>query len=1144
MLWTQTDRAASAELASDFDDDAARGRPRARPWPGLLAGLLLAIAPALTVTAQTAEETPSEAASTADAGSADSADDSDEPVAEARDDANVEVVVVTGSRLKRDTYASITPLQIITADVKREAGLVDAADILQEATTASGVQYDLTFEGFVLSDGPGTVTANLRGLGASRTLVLINGRRVAPAGVEGAPANPDLSIVPGLLVMQYDQLLDGASSIYGSDAVAGVINAILKKDFDGFTTDVFTRYPQHGKGRDEVLGVTWGRNWDRGFVGFGLEYSDNEAITLDDRPWTAGCERHHEVDQNGAIRNRDMFYATRYNMRWDDDCTVGYMTRVVVVPGAGWIFNTPGTSNGGWPNFSDWYEGRWGIVPDSDGDGVGDISFRDYSMNGHGQHAHLFAPRTTVKAMSYGEYTFEGEMNLTPQFEMLWGSVDMTLDSGVISLFQNVPARNPFNICNPDGAGVDCGLARDAFWHSPAFNREFAAKFKDFCDGRGIAPENCTPAGFGLRTGPIGPAVVQPIVAVRGDRTLVIRESELWRGVLSLNGDLPFLNKGPLSDWSFNVSLTHSLADGTSVRPGVREDRLLLALGFYSSSDTPCENNIDDATRVSRQLDPLVADSAPGCVPVNLFAPSLHDTVVGDFATKAERDYVFDNRDFRTKFIQSIYSLFVTGTLFEMPAGSVQAGVGFDHRLDRIESIPDEVARDGLFWGFFSDGGAVGDKYTQEAYAEIELPLVGGRTAASELTLNLSGRWTDDEFYGGAPTGAAKIGWRPVDSLLIRATWGTSYRAPNLRELFLQAQTGFLRVFDPCFAPDEAFSGTDVLGGEEVYDPEGDPRDPHVLERCRAHGVDPTTAYANGVTTFSTEVARGGALGLEEETSESMSFGFSWTQPFSSAFDLNVGMSYYQIEIDNTIIEPSPGYIVFDCYVSELSAGTFCDRIERDLTDPENPRMTFIDRGYINRDNETVRGVDLNVAFDRTVTIFDRPFDVSLDITGHRLIERTTLYVNDAGERDLNSYHRYFGYAEHKAEFNLRVDYDSWRLAWNTRYVGNYEEDPGSVEAFSNVGGTSATCLGPPTDANCRDVETIDEYWLHNASIMYRGLEHQINFGVRNVFDTPPPKVSPGEYFSLTNNVPRGMGFDLFGRTYFLSATLTFGAGG
>ena len=145
----------------------------------------------------------------------------------------VDEIVVTGSRLKRDTYSSVSPMQIITAEMSREVGLINPGDILQTSTASSGQQIDLTFSGFVLDNGPGSSTANLRGLGEARTLVLVNGRRLAPGGAEGAPYAPNLNLVPGSLVQQYDILLDGASSIYGSDAIAGVANVILRKDFNG-----------------------------------------------------------------------------------------------------------------------------------------------------------------------------------------------------------------------------------------------------------------------------------------------------------------------------------------------------------------------------------------------------------------------------------------------------------------------------------------------------------------------------------------------------------------------------------------------------------------------------------------------------------------------------------------------------------------------------------------------------------------------------------------------------------------------------------------------------------------------------------------------------------------------------------------------
>jgi len=121
-------------------------------------------------------------------------------------------ITVTGSRIRRDTYSSISPLQVISTENQQSVGAFDPSQILQRSEAAAGTQIDATFQGFVLDNGPGSQTLNLRGLGADRTLLLVNGRRLAPAGVEGAPTVPSLNLIPATLVDRYDLLLDGASS--------------------------------------------------------------------------------------------------------------------------------------------------------------------------------------------------------------------------------------------------------------------------------------------------------------------------------------------------------------------------------------------------------------------------------------------------------------------------------------------------------------------------------------------------------------------------------------------------------------------------------------------------------------------------------------------------------------------------------------------------------------------------------------------------------------------------------------------------------------------------------------------------------------------------------------------------------------------
>ena len=740
--------------------------------------------------------------------------------------------------------------------------------------------------------------------------------------------------------------------------------------------------------------------------------------------------------------------------------------------------------------------------------------------------------------MTFGEYTFEGEMNLTPFFELSYVEDEFTFIDGEPQLFPDVPALNPFNICNPEGFGVDCGLATDALYTNPNYLAQFANRWGGLCANFGIPPAFCTPGIFGLHYGPIGPAPTTPIVSVRGDRNRVDRYLEQYRYVVGVGGDLPMLNIRDYRDWTFELSFVHTRSDGTASRPGIREDRLDLALGNYSANGVPCENSTEE---------PMAFDTAEGCVPVNLFARSLYQPIVGDFATSAERDYLFDTRDFATEYRQTVVSYYMTGSLLELPAGAVTAGVGVEFREDQITSTPDHVARDGLMWGFFSDAGASGEKYTQELFTEVEFPLLANLPAATELTLNVSARWTDDQYHGSDWTGSAKIGWRPIDSLLIRATAGTSYRAPNLRELFLGGLSGFLGVFDPCLVPDEAINDL-----TDEYDSSLDRREQHVLDNCRANGVDPTTAHNNGFNVYSVEVLGRGSLvqspieggpppsKLPEEKSESMTAGFAWEQPFTNAFQLTLGANYYQIKVDDTIIEPSSSLIVNNCYFSLTGDSAFCSRIRRAPTGPDgSPLIDFLDIGHISRDNETVRGVDFNLAFDQTLTIFDRPVELGIDLTAHRTIERTTLYVDHETE-DFDEFQREWYFTELRGQANVRLDYDRWRVAWLARYVSDVDQEAAGIDEFSQaLTGFGDTCLGPPDDLLCRDVGFASSYMVHSASVWYRGDSWLVGVGASNVFDKSPPQVDPTEVFAA-NNTPLGAGYDLLGRTYFMNLSLRF----
>ena len=1025
-------------------------------------------------------------------------------------------IVVTGSRLQRETYTSIQPLQIITAEGSREAGLVDAADILQTSTASSGQQIDLTFSGFVLDNGPGASTVSLRGLGSARTLLLLNGRRLAPSGVEGAPSAPDLNLIPSSMVQRYEILLDGASSVYGSDAVAGVTNVIMRKDYDGFEADVYSTTRDQGDGDSYSANAAWGKNFDRGFFGIGVEHNKNKAQRLRDSDWTEGCEKHREVDQYGKIRTQDLYHPS-LGMEWDE-CVRGSLAGRVYMPlGSGSVYHTPGTSNGGWGNWSE--SEQYGFAIDSNLDGIADVNYRNYDLNGGDQiqNAMLYPESDRTSVMAYGEYTFEGEMNNTMYFEANFNKRNVHQQGGGYQLFPTVPGTNPYNLCNPDGInGVDCGLGQDALYNNPGYRAQFSANFEGLCAGYGIPIEYCMPETFGLNTGAVGPIWTQPIASVTGDRVDYDTKMEQLRYVVGIKGDLPGVDWGSMNGWVYDMSYSYTNSDGSSSRMGVRADRL-----DYSLS----------TSRVGPTGD-IICGNDDGCVPVNMFAASLYPlgAVVGDFATQAERDYLFDSRDFRTKYTQSVFSTFADGYLFELPGGTAMGGVGFEYRVDKIQSLPDDIARDGLLFGFFADGGAVGKKSTTEFFGEIELPLLADKKFADSLVVNLSGRYTSDQVYGSDTTYSGKIGWRPVPSLLLRATYGTSFRAPNLREVFLMAQTGFNNgLYDPCVVPEEARDP--LLGG---YNGDLDDREAQVLQNCEQQGVDPTSLglAENRGSVYSSEVSTGGSRDLNAETSTSYTYGFAFDQPWWESFDMTFGATYWDIDITNTIVEPSSQYLVNDCYNDEQFDSVFCDQIMRD----GEGYIDLIDAGFINRDNQRVRGVDVNMNLDKSFNIGSQAITLGADLVMTHTEEASQTFLDDNGNKDFDDDAGEWGYPDWKGQLGLRANVSDLRFTWVINYIGKVDQDKDGIDEFDDIYGIADTCLGPPDDVKCRDVGYGAEYWLHSASVYYYGDTWVLGAGVRNVFDTAPPMVDGTEVLSV-NNVPIGYGYDLRGRTFFVNLT-------
>ncbi|MCH1924038.1 TonB-dependent receptor plug domain-containing protein [Shewanella sp. C32] len=1015
----------------------------------------------------------------------------------------IEKVVVTGSRIRKAEFSEASPVQVIDGDISRDLGMFDAASMLQSSTQIAGVQIDNTFGGYVTDNGPGAATIGFRGLGAERTLVMLNGRRMAPAGIGGAPTSPDLNMIPGVMIQRIENLFDGASTVYGSDAVAGVANVILKKDVQGFDITASRSQPKGDGGEETVLSAMWGSTFDNGFVTIGAEYNDQKAISRGGYDFTKGCEERIWETEDGRRITRASGYGP--TARGDvDTCDIFPLTnRVQFDNFFGSLYATPGYTNVDVPGFSEsnlpnayaGYMPTW-VMADSNGDGIPDAVIVDGNGDGYTdvdlqdpfyafQNSDYYKSgdyRSRNKRYSFmlnGEYNFQDANNTTVYYEGLYAKrKSPTFDPGA-QIFEWVPDSNPFNPCGV--YGVNCMAAAGTDW---------------------------------------GPVWARPIINIRGDRDRSDIELSQYRGVVGVTGDLHALENIGLQNWYYDTYVSYSASKGTNNMMGISEERLLNSL--YTTV-------VNDDGSIT------CGDGTDGCVPVNLFASNIYQAGGGTL-TDAEYDYLMVERKMETKVNQAIVNGYVGGDLFHLPWNNeaVSSVFGVEWRRDEIETNANDVASQGLLWGWFADAGADGSRILREAFSEMEFPLLKGQPGAEELTFTASGRMSKETYYNTAKTYSLKGVYRPVDWFTIRGTKGTSYRAPNLREHFLNGQTGFSTLMDPCVVPADA-RVSDPLNSNvpATYDPSLDERDAAVLQRCVASGVDPTSLGLgqNGETSFSnsysTEVTSGGSEELDPETSVAKTYGFIFEQPFTDAFELTLSATRFDIEVTNSIAEPSASYSIGQCYSADGNAA-FCDRLSRG----EDGTFDFIDSSFINIGLITSKGYDFNLYYKKDVVLFDNNLQIGLDVTATKMTESVYDVLgtvdDNVGEPD---------YPEWRGKALLTLRYSDFFMNWQTVYIGKGEEDDRG-EFLENTIGCTGLYNDDGSPLRCRPVAYTDDYWTHNLSMGYEWNNYTINLGVRNVFNDKPPKVDPDGTLSNTN-IPLGVGY-ASPRTVFLNLNAKF----
>jgi iron complex outermembrane receptor protein len=702
-----------------------------------------------------------------------------------------ERVVVTGSRIARNEFTSPVAIDVLTADEAKIEGLGDVAALLQTSTAASGssqINAAVANE-FVSNGGTGAETLALRGLGANRTLFLLNGRRAGPSGTRGSVSSFDLNSIPLAAVERVEILKDGASAVYGSDAIAGVVNIITRKE-DGGVIDGYTSQPFENGGEEFRLSGSYGKTFDRGSIRVTGDYFKREALARGDRDYL-DCNESYAFNDDGSradiidprtgeFQCQDLLWGHVwiYDYAADTNVPTTFPFLAQFDYDGSLAANIPGYPNSGAPGQLSVPNGFFPIYYDqNDIDGLA-------AWNG-------INVGTEPRGLVNFDHPFQDAETLIPEVERI-----TIMAEGEFQLSDNITAY-----------GEALYNQRETFsdGYRQFWSYHYGEDSQGVFGGAATNPEASAQGWTGLQW--FSPTAISD----RDDEEVTV---EYTRFVGGLRGDLTGFADG----FSWDLAYQYSKSDGEYVEDFIYQD----AIFDYNFQTTLCGEVNGGLTSVAGRP----------CVDVPWFDPALLN---GEYSPEVE-NFLFTRDRGNTEYTQSSIEGYLTGPVFTLPAGEVGAAVGFLYQEDEIVDTPSNIILAGNAWGASSAGITAGKQEQTAVFGEIEIPIFKDQPFAESLTFAASGRLTDiDTVDETGETYRVGLNWAINDQFRFRATQGTSFRAPGLFELFLADETSFARqgVIDPCF---QWGSATDLS--------------PVVAANCAAEGIPQDHAPAISADVF------------------------------------------------------------------------------------------------------------------------------------------------------------------------------------------------------------------------------------------------------------------------------------------------------
>ncbi len=998
---------------------------------------------------------------------------------------STETVVVTGSRIPQQGLYASSPVTAVGQQELKFEGTTNVENLLNNLP---GVFADY---GQSASNGAsGTATVNLRNLGSARTLVLVDGRRLMP----GDPSLPvaDLNNIPAALVDHVEVLTGGASAVYGSDALGGVVNFIMRKDFEGVEIDGQWGIAQHNNDDGNLRGLqdaaayakapenVWdGRTLD-GTLIVGANSPDGKGNI------TAYVSYRNSQPVLGSQRDVSAcsldLAATNFRCAGSSNKNRWLSFDRLVFLGGGYDFYQTGTGAPGSGAFQ-----SYGGTP---------ASVRSYN---YGAVNYFQRPDERYTAGFSGHYEVSPMLDVYTDFMFADDhTVAQIAESG--AFLGGGPTFFPGTI-SPGYLQVNC----DNPFMTPQENTLLCGPS---LGGAFVADARYTGGGYFDGAGNITPG--QSLVWIgRRDFEGGKRQDDLrhtsYRMVVGAKGDLG-------GGWAYDVYAQYGLTLYTENYKNewskARVQNSLQVTFADPITTTPT------CTVVQLQID-------PNCVPLDIF------NGIGSVNNTPGLGYVIA-QGFKSGWTQEqVLSGSVTGDLgawgIQSPGAKspVSLAIGAEYRS---EAILLDTSRDFQTGDLYGQGAKTlpvpkSQFSVVEGFGEVRIPIIQGVPFVEDLTLNGGYRYSSYSSVGATRSWKYGAEWQIVDDVKLRGGIQRAVRAPNVLESFAPAVVQLFGGSDPC---SDGFSG---FGGITTGQCATVPNAGTALLNCPA-----------GQCNYETS----GNANLKPETSDTKTFGIVFTPTFFDGFTATV--DYFDIKVADYISLINPNNTLEGCYGSIDGLGNtilpsaaqvafFCPFVQR------SANGTIFGAGF-------VEAHGINLGYLRTKG-WDMEANYSADLADWGMGDNGGLAFNFVGTllRDLDTKETPFKDADLCAGMYGPVcgtPVPKWRHKLRVTWSSPWDFDLSA--SWRHIGGVTLDTPGAPDNLGGK-IEAWDYLDLAGNWSISEGVE--IRAGVNNVLDKDPPVLSSGTGLPMSSP-PFGNGntfpqvYDALGRTIFIGGTIKY----